>query len=311
MRRHDCVIMPGIGAFIASHKPAFINSEWGVLTPPRREIYFNSSITNNDGLLANSIARKENISFEEASRRLQQEIEQIKKSLATAGETTIGTIGTLKQGEDSTIIFLPFDNTSVNMAKNGFNPICIKPLDKLNSSDFYHQNESGSTSYRNEKNYYIPINKRFAHFAAMIIIIFFAAISLSLPNADTFTDYASILPVKATSEKQNIQTAPTENIIETNIKSQDTEKTIVDDISITSGETDEEYYLIVASLHNENASRKFISETSSNFDLNIVSTPHISRVYVAKSNSMKELQELKNSEDFKRQFSQAWIWHNK
>ena len=79
LRRHDCVILPTIGAFIASYKAAHINNEWGIITPPKREIYFNASINNNDGLLANSIARKNRISFEAANRLLLQEIEKIRR----------------------------------------------------------------------------------------------------------------------------------------------------------------------------------------------------------------------------------------
>lgn len=301
MQRHDCVILPGIGAFIASYKPAYINSEWGIITPPRREIYFNSAITNNDGLIANSISRKERISFSEASQILQEKSMLLKKTLTAQGEITIGHIGTLLYGEDATISFEPFINSSKLQNRNGFDTICLKTLSQLNSQKFT-PNTSCNKNFKNDKNYYIPINKKVVHYAAMLIVVFMAAFSLSMPNVGTSThqDYASVIPVK---------TITTTKTVEKNI---DTNLQIDNSTSDSPTATDDaEYYLIVASLKDDDTCKKFIDQTSSDFELEIISSPTISRVYVAKSNNKEELMAIQQSNNFKKQFSQAWIWHKK
>ena len=65
LHHHDCVVVSGFGAFILNEKSAFIDQS-GNITPPSKSVSFNSSIVQNDGLLANHIAEKENISYEEA-----------------------------------------------------------------------------------------------------------------------------------------------------------------------------------------------------------------------------------------------------
>jgi hypothetical protein len=49
--RHDCVVVPGWGAFIAQYEPARIDAESGLIVPPSRAISFNQSVMHNDGLL--------------------------------------------------------------------------------------------------------------------------------------------------------------------------------------------------------------------------------------------------------------------
>lgn len=63
---HDCVIVPGFGAFIANHIPASIQPVIHSFVPPHKEILFNSGLKHNDGLLASYISRKEKISYDEA-----------------------------------------------------------------------------------------------------------------------------------------------------------------------------------------------------------------------------------------------------
>ena len=55
--RHDCVIVPGLGAFIATASPALIDVVKGPMLPPRRSVMVNQAVTTADGLLPNSIGR--------------------------------------------------------------------------------------------------------------------------------------------------------------------------------------------------------------------------------------------------------------
>lgn len=60
------MVIPGLGAFIVNMVPAHIDYEKRVVTPPSRSLMFNQAVALDDGLLANSIARKNSISFEDA-----------------------------------------------------------------------------------------------------------------------------------------------------------------------------------------------------------------------------------------------------
>ena len=67
---HDCVILPDFGGFIASNKPASLNSKTGELSPPFKELMFNTTLKTNDGLLLSYIVEKEKISHEEVLERI-------------------------------------------------------------------------------------------------------------------------------------------------------------------------------------------------------------------------------------------------
>ena len=106
---HDCVIVPGLGAFIVTETPARLDVEKGVIVPPCRSIMFNQAVTTEDGLLTNSIVRKNGLSFEEARQVLFREVNYIKNELAANGRYSFGKIGTMMIGEENTLLFFPSD----------------------------------------------------------------------------------------------------------------------------------------------------------------------------------------------------------
>ena len=55
---NDCVILPGIGGFIASYEPARYDIANKTFASPKRIIGFNSAITLNDGLLVQAYMQK-------------------------------------------------------------------------------------------------------------------------------------------------------------------------------------------------------------------------------------------------------------
>ena len=48
---HDCVMVQGLGGFIAMKKPAHFVADEGVFYPPYRSVTFNQQLTYGDGLL--------------------------------------------------------------------------------------------------------------------------------------------------------------------------------------------------------------------------------------------------------------------
>lgn len=72
--RYDCVIVPEFGAFISNTKPAKV--EKGVFNPPYKQVTFNALIQNNDGLLANHIARTDKVPYETALNFIKFETEE-------------------------------------------------------------------------------------------------------------------------------------------------------------------------------------------------------------------------------------------
>lgn len=124
--RHDCVIVPGLGAFIAGRQGAVIDHTSGFVTPPTRDISFNREVQTDDGLLAHSVARKATISFEEGRERMLAAISEIKAHLLGEGEVTLGHVGTLRMGDEATLEFHPYRRGEAHALSMGYGTVALK-----------------------------------------------------------------------------------------------------------------------------------------------------------------------------------------
>lgn len=92
---NDCVIVPGLGGFIAHYEPARHDPAAQVYYPPSRTIAFNSKLTLNDGLLAQAYMATYHTDFPDACRRIAKEVDQLKAALHRTGVVDLQGIGTL------------------------------------------------------------------------------------------------------------------------------------------------------------------------------------------------------------------------
>ncbi len=116
--RYDCVIIPDFGAFISKRIPAQIDNEKQVIVPPRKQLSFNEQITNNDGLLTNYIASKEEIDFDSANKSLQAFVFDLKKEISERSSFTFPKIGSFSSNPEGSLVFNP--NEEVNYLKEAF-----------------------------------------------------------------------------------------------------------------------------------------------------------------------------------------------
>lgn len=110
--RYQCVTIPGFGAFLTEIKSAQWMESSNSFFPPKKQISFNAHIKNNDGLLANHIARTEKTSYEYAVSAIQYEVVNWKKSLEVNGVVNLKNIGELSLNSETYIVFKPSDQTN-------------------------------------------------------------------------------------------------------------------------------------------------------------------------------------------------------
>lgn len=115
--------IPGFGSFIATTLPALVDESRGLFMPPARYISFNSEITHNDGLVAASIARRDNISFEAAAAAVDKAVELIRHEIATYGVLTFPSVGTLKADPQGLITFVPDSSTDFVNPYSALEPV--------------------------------------------------------------------------------------------------------------------------------------------------------------------------------------------
>lgn len=104
---NDCVIVPGFGGFVAHHKVAEYDMEEKTFYPPQRVLGFNSQLVLNDSLLVQSYAEAYDLSYPEALRKIENEVEEIKQQIEIEGEYKFRGIGTVSKTAEGYYDFEP------------------------------------------------------------------------------------------------------------------------------------------------------------------------------------------------------------
>ena len=127
---HECVTIPSFGAFLTQSTRAFVNYEVGNFEPPKKIIGFNILLKNNDGVLANHLAKKEKISYEKALKKIEKEVIIWKQRLNTQNLFFPG-IGEMKLTYDKKIEFFPSRQINFDSNSYGLIPFQRNPIKKI------------------------------------------------------------------------------------------------------------------------------------------------------------------------------------
>lgn len=104
---HDCVVVPGFGAFVAQFSPARISGRGAAIEPPRRDISFNSALIHDDGMLISSVARKECVAYDVARRIVLQDVEAMRRMLEASGSLDMPRVGSFSLNGEGDFRFTP------------------------------------------------------------------------------------------------------------------------------------------------------------------------------------------------------------
>lgn len=118
--RYECVIIPEFGGFITQEISATINHYTHTFNAPSKRVGFNAQLKNSDGLLINYVATAENISFDQASAQIAEEVANWKVLLENHTLELEG-IGSFTQNEDKFYIFEPSNEVNYLTSSFGLN----------------------------------------------------------------------------------------------------------------------------------------------------------------------------------------------
>lgn len=196
LTRHDCVIVPGIGAFIATETDSYVDFERGVIVPRRREISFNGSVVTDDGLLAHSVARRERLSYEDAHRLVASFTEKMRADLRGEGEISVGRIGRLVMDAEGLVAFQPRRS---KIREDLFGELRLQPAKAAEvaerpAADVAAVKAPGTRTVLVAADRYVfTVSKRAVHAAAMLIMILTVAVSLIVPINHDNQQKASVI----------------------------------------------------------------------------------------------------------------------
>lgn len=104
---NDCVIVPDLGGFMAHHIEARYDERDNMFLPPLRTLGFNSLLKLNDSLLAQSYVDTYDISYPEAVRRIEDEVNELKQHLRNNGLYELNDIDAIFLNENGNYSFEP------------------------------------------------------------------------------------------------------------------------------------------------------------------------------------------------------------
>ena len=116
--RHQCVIVPGFGAFLTAIQPAQLDAGTSTFYPPKKQISFNAKLKNNDGLLANHIALQEKISYETAVAAIERATDTWYARLERRETLLLKNLGEMAYNFEGSLVFTP--DTPVNYFTDAF-----------------------------------------------------------------------------------------------------------------------------------------------------------------------------------------------
>ncbi len=103
--RHNCVIVPTFGGFVAEQLSAKIDYDKGVMIPPRKALLFNKQLVSNDGLLINELASRNAVSFDNASNELSTVVSEWNHRLKKGERIELDRVGILFMDADQNLRF--------------------------------------------------------------------------------------------------------------------------------------------------------------------------------------------------------------
>ncbi|MDR0332103.1 MAG: hypothetical protein LBI15_01425 [Dysgonamonadaceae bacterium] len=181
LHEHNCVVVPDLGGFVvnvvSSHREGISD-----FYAPICELVFNRDLKHNDGLLAQLYMKTSALSFETATRKIEQEVQVLKKQLREQCHLELGKLGVFTMQDDEHFIYTPA--TFVRPEFFGLSKASLKPLIQMPVPKLPMKRESEKIGWR-------TIGARVAAVVAIVLLTFIYPVS----DTNVKRQAAQMLPV--------------------------------------------------------------------------------------------------------------------
>lgn len=330
--RHDCVIVPGFGAFIAERIPCRIDRETFTVIPAETRIGFNAELIDDDGMLIHSIARKARIGHQDARRIVEHSVRSLRERLEENRSIDFGAIGSFRLTDDGRKIFAPSRPASEpvcslspleNMAPAAVAQDSVVPDEKTEEGGLNLEEKWAETAEVNDERISdapvaeerpavsraerIPAKVFVSRVACALVVLFAIIVGFTIQSPDSHPDVqkASVVPVESLMniKKKNdtAEIAPKVPVKE------------VAPVKVVKPNRSEEmrFHLIVGTFSSREEAERFITLNEDTLaDLTpIKGSREIWRVAAASSDDRKSLQADLNR--LNSRFEGVWIWERR
>lgn len=236
---NDCVIVPGLGGFIAHKRQAAYSIQKGEFMPPLRTIGFNPQLIMNDGLLVQSYMQAFNTDFPDATRRIEKTVAELKDQLYQQGQVTLNNVGTIYYNMNGGYAFEPTAASYFTPSLYGLESFTLPQLQPLPVSSSPKQllPKVNEQTEKSKKHFSLRHFTRNIVAIAAAVCLFFV---LSVPVENTYMDdanYASLGSISMFDAIRNqsvatsIQTTPKTAVAQKAVKKQTGEKRVRNNVN--------------------------------------------------------------------------------
>ena len=298
MLSNDCVVVPGFGAFIAQYTSSNNCAKNSTFTSPKRSISFNASINHNDGLLANSIAKKALIPYAEALKQIEKSTTICRQALSDGSEVPFGRLGFFISNAEGHIEFIPFHHELANDDFFGLQSFSFPTLAERNAQ--VATEETVSETYSEPE---INIGRRnwFSHkavqIAASIVMLVCLTFALSTPIiVDKPTHQLATLNVPT-------PTMPKHKVVKAEEISQQKQVKAVSEKKETN--SNGRYAIIICSLKKQSQVAQYFQENKDINPANVIKKNGYYMIYFNRGDNYQEL--VKEAKQMPKPYTEFWI----
>lgn len=139
--KHDCVIVPNFGGFVARNYSSNFNKGSNVLYPQSKHILFNKNLIHNDGLLISALMQKSDMPVMDATKHIEDYKEYVQSLLAVKKRFELDNIGLLYVDSENSLRFEAKTDVNFLLESFGFEPVIanklvIEPEKQINIKQF-------------------------------------------------------------------------------------------------------------------------------------------------------------------------------
>ena len=193
--QYDCVIVPGLGGFVANYKSATIQPIQNTFSPPSKSISFNKNLNNNDGLLANFIAQQEAFSFDVASKNIEDCVGKINRELRLKKSVTLAAVGNLFLDSENRLQFEPANTSNYLLESYGLPVYQKQPIKRITIEEKITKEFVDRTTplvaVKGKEN---RKSKKWVYSAALVFLAFGAGFMANNSNLSGDLNYANLNP---------------------------------------------------------------------------------------------------------------------
>ena len=320
--KNECVIVPDFGGFMAHQVSARYDAEDRSYLPPLRTLGFNPQLQMNDSVLVQSYVEAYDISYPEALRRVNDEVDELKQILSEEGGYTMSDLGTLSINQEGNYEFAPFEAGILSPDLYGLGAFHFKhlhdskPLEEKTEVEGQEPEQATLIDFPDDETIHIKMSWVRNTVAAAAAIIAFFLLSTPVVNSDlgtrTMSQLQNNIIYKLMPKDSNIVPAePIEDTLKaTPVKTEIAQKAPEIKETKKPATAKTVYYVIVASQVKKSNAQIFVEQLHEKGypQADVIIYNNVVRVTIGEYETEVEAYRFANELHQKPEFEEAWVY---